>query len=105
MSTAEFDPPDLETYNKLYQERNVISGFGLDTTMSLPCPFCCEAGFLELKPADPKMDDAMTRETICKKCLRGAKTELKRDQSGVRFEVVQTCGVDPASYLPPMRRV
>lgn len=101
------DPPDLETYNRLFNERQRITGGGPSTRVHLPCPFCAAADWASwtVWPGDPdNVEVAMQRDVRCSACGRGARAISHRSGSGVTFEMVQTAGDDPAPYLPPMRR-
>ena len=102
------DPPDRATYDRLYNERSECVGFGAETGMRVPCPFCCHPNFQEWKiwPDHPlHVETVLAKDAECPNCGRGIKALFTRSDSGVQFEMVQTCGDDPPSYLPAMRRV
>ncbi len=97
------DPATLEEYNRLATENSVISGFGLETSMTLACPGCAAKGFLPYRIIDS--EEAMKKGAVCKECGRGFRMDFTYLDGGKQFEIVQTEGKDVPSYLPPIRRV
>lgn len=105
------DPATLEEYNAKFMQGSEVTGYGMDVTQHLPCPFCAHPGFKELQPVAgivddrPNIDAQMEAEATCENCGRSGRAVVTRDASGVSAEFVQTGGDDPPEYLPPMRRV
>lgn len=98
------EPKTFDEYNKRFKANQTIEGFGFDTTMVAPCPFCAAAGWARWKIMD--MDSTASKSNTCISCGRSAKAIIKRDSSGVGFEFVQTGGPDQPEWLQPkMRRV
>jgi hypothetical protein len=97
------DPASLEEYNTLQTARVRISGFGLDVTMSTPCPFCCAPDVCVYRVID--VDAHMAREHVCNECARAFSYVVERAPGSIQFELVQTRGPNPPSFLPPMRRI
>lgn len=93
-----------DEYEKRFAENQVIEGYGLETTVHLPCPFCAAPDFIIHKVVEA--EEAYLKGGVCTECGRGAKIEFSvNTPSNKQFEFVQTCGDDPPDYLPPMRRV
>jgi hypothetical protein len=90
-------------YEKRFAENQKITGYGLDTTMHMPCPFCAAPDWCSFKVIDTEL--AMAKEHVCSECCRGAKALFTRSPHGVSFEFVQTTGDPAPDYLPPIRRV
>lgn len=107
MSAA--DPPDRETYDRLFAERTRYTGQFSETRCHLPCPFCAAADWSSwtVWPGHPdNVEIACQRDVTCFSCGRGAKAIVTRSGAGsIGMEWVQTRGEDPPAYLPPMRRV
>lgn len=94
-----------DEYNRLIMERSRVFGFGMETSFSAPCPFCCAPDWMTYKVLE--VEEVMKRGAVCKDCGRGVRAVFSVDQPGHKqFEFVQTCGPDPdLPFLPPMRRV
>lgn len=99
------DPQSQDEYNRLYQERVRYFGYGIETGMSMPCPFCCAPDFMVSTILD--MEEAMKQGATCKNCRRSVKTVFHVNEPGNKqFEIVQTGGPDcTLPWLPPIRRV
>lgn len=96
-------PTTREEYEKRFFENNKFSGFGTNTTVHMPCPFCAAPDWLTYRVIDSQT--GLAKGAVCAECGRSAKGLVERDQSGIRLEIVQTGGLDPPPWLPPMRRV
>lgn len=98
------DPATHDEYLKRFHQAEKIDGSGIGNVyVTVPCPFCAAPGWLRFEVLET--EQAMQRDIKCKECGRSAKSIVDRRPEGVSFEVVQTGGDDPPSYLPPMRRV
>ena len=96
-------PKTKEDYDKKYHDNMKITGFGLETGMELPCPFCAAPGFMTYKILH--VEEEMKKEHICQACNRGVAAIFTHFNGGKSFEFVQTCGADSeVDYLPIMRR-
>ena len=99
-------PTNTTEYLRRFFLSQKIEGYGLDTTIHMPCPFCAAPDWLVHKLICTH--EALESGATCKECERSAKavfTETKA--SGVTaFEMVQTAGPDQPEWLQPkMRRV
>jgi len=94
---------DKEAYEKKFAENQKITGYGMDVTIHMPCPFCAAAEWMVFKILE--QEEVSSREHVCSACSRGAKMIYKHKEEGISFEVVQTRGDDGPDFLPPMRRV
>ena len=92
-----------EEYEAKFHANTKITGFGIDVTITMPCPFCAAPDWLCYRIIDTKQ--AMSQGAVCRECGRGARAEIQRDYGGLKFEMVQTAGEPAPDYLPPMRRV
>jgi len=97
------DPATREDYDRLAKANQRIEGFGLDTTMHLPCPFCAAPDFMVYKVLE--VQQRLEAGAGCRSCGRSLRAQFKPDQPGTVFEFVQTGGPDAPDYLPPIRRV
>jgi hypothetical protein len=95
-------PTTIDEYNALVLENQSITGYGFETTMHLPCPFCAAKDFMVYRIIDA--EEAMIKGAVCSECKRGAAVEFTVNGPGKQFEFVQTCGDDIPTYLPPIRR-
>ena len=92
------DPQTLADYNRLCHENMESQGFGVETSVTVPCPFCAARGFMTYRIVNTR--DAMKRGATCKHCGRsGAFEFLIEEPSAAQFMFVQTGGPDPPPYL------
>jgi hypothetical protein len=98
------EPKSREEWEKRFHENQKISGFGLATTMHMPCPFCAAPDFAVYRIIDT--EEALVDGAVCKECDRGAAIVFHvNTPSNKQFEMVQTSGPDQPVWLdPPMRR-
>jgi hypothetical protein len=90
--------PELEAFNKKFNENTKYSGRYLETTLHMPCPFCAEPDFLVYKIID--VNEALTAGAVCKHCHRGLKGIFNRSANGLSMQLYQTEGDDPPAFLP-----
>jgi hypothetical protein len=98
------EPKSREEWEKRFHENQKISGFGMATTMHMPCPFCAAPDFAVYRIIDT--EDALVDGAVCKECTRGAAIVFSvNTPSDKQFEMVQTEGPDQPDWLvPAMRR-
>jgi hypothetical protein len=97
------DPATKEEYERLFAENYHIEGFGIGNVyLHCPCPFCSAPENIVYEML--QVEEAMSKGAICKECDRGWKAVFNRDRGSLSFEIIQTGGSDPPSYLPKMRR-
>ena len=95
------EPASRDEYLDRLKANAVITGFGLDTTMHMPCPFCAAPDFLVYGIF--AAESALAKGAACGECGRSAKAIFLQEGPG---EVVQTGGPDAPEWLTPkMRRV
>lgn len=80
-----------------------MSGFGLETTMHAPCPFCAAPDFAIFKILETQA--VLSQEHTCAECGRSTRTIFSQLPGQVSFEIVQTGGVDPPDFMSGIRRV
>ena len=97
------EPKTREEWEKRFAENQKISGFGLATSMHMPCPFCAAPDFLTYRIIDT--EEALVDGAVCKECNRGAAIEFSvNTPSNKQFEMVQTSGPDQPVWLDPLMR-
>ena len=96
------EPNSMEEYKTKFYANQKITGFGLDTTMHVPCAFCGEPDFIVHRIIDT--EKAYARGAVCNHCGRGMRGIVSRDRGGVSVEFVQTSGNAPPSWLEPAPR-
>jgi hypothetical protein len=99
------DPQSSEEYNARFQASRRMSGYGLDTTVHLPCPFCAAPDWLVHRVIDTEA--AMSEGATCQECGRSARAIINTQNGNKTFEIVQTGGFDPPPWHRkafPMRR-
>lgn len=98
------EPTSMAEYTERFQENQKVSGFGLDTTVHMPCPFCAAPDFMVYRIIDS--EDAMVEGAVCSECHRGAAMEFHVNlPNNKQFEIVQTVGdLQPEWLVPLMRR-
>lgn len=97
-------PNNRAEYDTRFYANQGMEGFGLDTSLVFPCPFCAAPRWAVTKIIE--MEETMSKPHHCGECGRSAKMIFSRTAGGVSFEVVQTGGPDQPDWLEPkMRRV
>lgn len=97
------DPATLDEYNNRFYANSRVDGFGAETTMHSPCPFCAAPGWVSATAIGT--EKAMRTGAVCKECGRGAKVIFTHEPGSVSIEFVQTGGSSPPDYLPPIKRI
>lgn len=97
------DPASYDEYMKRFKLGETVNGYGIDTSVSTPCPFCAAPDFMKFKIME--VQPAMENGATCSECGRSARAIVKRESGNISFEIVQTGGDDPPEWLPQIRRV
>lgn len=99
------EPLSAQAYIEKFHANQKIEGFGIDkVTIHVPCPFCAEPDFMLYTILE--VEKALEAGATCKHCNRGSKAIIHRENGGMSFEMVQTCGDEPSDWLvPKMRRI
>lgn len=94
-----------EEYEAAYMAACGITGYGLEVTQILACPFCCAPDYQRIRIV--AADHDIANEVICANCKRGTKGLITRKDGGTSFEIVQTTGPDIPDWpwMPPIRRI
>lgn len=92
-------PSNKEEFLQRFNENQKLSGFGLETTMHVPCPFCAAPDFMVYKIIDSAA--AMARGGTCNVCDRSMKAIFDRKPGVTSFTIVQTGGPDQPEWLEP----
>jgi hypothetical protein len=93
----------IKEYEEKYQRHAVITGRGASTRLHIPCPFCAEPEFLVYPIIGTRA--AMEAGAVCAHCGRGCRAVFTDDAAGgISFELFQTVGSDPPSFIPRMQR-
>jgi hypothetical protein len=93
------DPISMSDYVQKFTSNQRISGYGLEVTMHVPCPFCATPDWLVHRVLDT--EGAYSRGAVCRHCSRGCRALVSHDQGGVAMRFVQTCGPEQPSWLEP----
>lgn len=104
MSNLPTDPPTLEAFNQLWKTGYQVTGEGIETTASMPCPFCAWPGFMTYKILEVRQ--VMSETHKCAHCGRSSRCEVSGSlaEGGISFVMLLVAGPDVADYLPPARR-
>jgi hypothetical protein len=96
-------PKSMQEYTERFHANQKITGYGIDTTMHMPCPFCAAPEWMVYRIIDS--ETAMVEGAVCSECNRGAAMEFQvNTPSNKQFEVVQTAGEPQPDWLQPMMR-
>jgi hypothetical protein len=95
------EPTNADEYLERFARNNKISGYGMETTMHMPCPFCAAPDFLVYAITDTFK--ALDEGATCKHCDRSQATVETRSEDGlqVRLAMFQTGGPDQPEWLTP----
>ena len=96
------EPQNIIEFNARFAEAQKISGWGVDVTMHMPCPFCAKSDFLVGKVL--AIEEALEKGAVCRGCGRGARAVFTRGNGTIRFEIVQTVGPDQPEWMEPKMR-
>lgn len=104
------DPATLDEYNTRTQRNYEVTGGGLETSNTFPCPFCAAPEWAKVKIVEfgPPLEPAGVYygpEYTCDECGRSGQFRFERGADGsAAVEIVQTGGEDPPDYLPAPTR-
>lgn len=96
-------PTSYEEYVERFHAGEKITGFGLEVTVHMPCPFCAAPDWLVYRVLN--VEKAIAEGKTCTECGRTAKTLVRHGEGSVGFEIVQTGGPDQPEWLTPKMRV
>lgn len=97
------DPASLDAFNDLFKANTVIDGSGLQTSISVPCPFCAAPNFMRYLIMETK--EALMQGATCAACGRSGHFEFTIDTpTQKQFHLVQTGGPPAPDYLPHIKR-
>ncbi len=91
------DPKTAEEYNELYQKHTKITGFGLEVTIHMPCPFCAAPDFCVYKIIE--VEEALSKPSTCSSCGRSLKTFINEENGRKTLRFVQTGGEPGPDFL------
>ena len=99
------EPKDYNEYLERFHGNYVVTGFGSDTKVIMPCPFCSAPAIMSYKIIDAK--EEMKKERTCVECKRSFKCIFHVDTPlSTEWEMVQTSGPDQPEWLNiKLRRV
>lgn len=97
------EPQSKLAFEARFHENERIEGYGSDTTMIVPCPFCAAPDFMRWKIL--QMEETLSAGATCAECGRSCKGIFEHRRDSVHFEMVQTGGSEPAEWIPRMRRI
>lgn len=95
-------PQSKREYEERFAQNMSMSGYGLDVTQHMPCPFCAAPDFMTYRVAD--MQAVTTKGAECKECGRGMKTVFERNGQLTTMRMIQTKGAPPPPWVPEMER-
>jgi rRNA maturation protein Nop10 len=97
-------PQSMSEYLRRFKLNERVFGHGVDTGMSVPCPFCAAPNFWTYRILQTR--EVLAQERTCTDCGRAAQVLFSSADGSTRFEVIQTRGpVQPAWLTPKMRRL
>lgn len=95
-------PSSVEEYERLSMANLRYEGYGFDTTMVMPCPFCAAPDFHTVLLINSH--EELAREATCAHCGRSARMLLTSSGGATTGELVQTGGDDPPEWMAPWPR-
>ncbi len=96
-------PRNQDDYLRRFYANHSVDGFGLDTRVHMPCPFCAAADFAIFRIVD--MREVLRHEATCAECGRSGRSIFVSDKPDEKLiEFVQTGGDDPPAWLEPKPR-
>lgn len=95
-------PQSKQEYEQRFAENMSLSGYGLDVTQHMPCPFCAAPAFVTYRIME--MTDVLSKGAECKECGRAMKIIFETDGQLTVMRMVQTKGDAPPPWVVPMER-
>jgi hypothetical protein len=96
-------PKNKEEFIRRYNQNNyVVDPDTVNAVTHLPCPFCAAPDIIVMKALHVVED--LQRGGVCKECGRGIRCIIQEVGDKYNVEVVQTCGIDPPSFISPRPR-
>ena len=94
-------PQTKEEFERLFHQNQNITGFGIETTMHMPCPFCAAADWNVFRVIDSQ--EALAKRSHCSTCKRTVQGNIVRTPNEVSFGMTLVEGDDPPSWSPMQR--
>ena len=92
------DPATKEDFESLYHSNTSVSGYGVDITQHLPCPFCAAKGWATWRLALP-VSKVWAEPKKCDACGRTSKLAVTETAFSTSMQLILVDGPDPAPYL------
>ena len=103
MPFISYECTSWDDFNTRFAAAQHIEGFGMDTTMHVPCAFCAAPDFMIYPLLE--LQTITSRIHICKACGRAGKFLYQPlPQGGTQMELVQTGGPNPPAWMTPAPR-
>jgi hypothetical protein len=97
-------PPESKLeYEERLTHNTDLSGFGFDTSVHMPCPFCAAPDFLIYKVLE--VASAFQQDTTCAHCKRTVRGALHTTPNTATMRLFQVAGDDPPPWAPPIPRL
>lgn len=100
-------PRSMEEFTARYLRNQRVGGFGLDTHMVAPCPFCGAAEWMTWHitgqvGGHEDMQTAMQQGATCGECGRSGRfVHYPTPAGGTQITLVQTGGPDVPEWMEP----
>jgi transposase-like protein len=91
------EPKDMQEYTERFAANQKITGFGVNVTMHMPCPFCAEPDFMVYKIIETEDATGGT----CKACNRTLLIEHEVVGPTRTIRMYQTGGPPQPEWLNP----
>lgn len=95
-------PRSMEEYLTRWTSSERFSGYGMNTMIHMPCPFCATGEWLVYRILDS--ETALAKGATCAACGRSARCLFEREGGNLHFELVQTAGAEAPEWLSPRPR-
>jgi hypothetical protein len=94
-------PQNYQEYLWRFHQNQRVSGYGLDTTTHIPCPFCAAPDFKVFKVL--AAEQAMDQSSTCDECERTLSTVVVKSEDGhsTSISLYQTGGPEQPDWLSP----
>ncbi len=93
------EPKSMAEYLTRFQQAERVSGYGLDTTIHVPCPFCAAPDWMVYKIMEVEI--AGETGATCKECKRSARMPVRTERGAKIIQLVQTGGPKQPDWLEP----
>lgn len=91
-------PSSYDEFLKRVGTNQMVSGYGVESVIHMPCPFCGAGHFVCYNVL--QCEEALSQSNTCDECHRSSKCVFEKKDRDTSFTLVQTGGPDCPQWFP-----